>query len=177
MSQFIPLSISPPWSPYVSSSMTLFLLGTSVHLYNLPRFHIKTEFYDPCFVFFFVLTSFALCDCLWVHPGLHTCHRFVPVYGQYSAVCMHHTFVRSPVDGHVGCSPVLATVNSAAVNTGLCVSFWPLFFSGCVFLGRKAMTNLDSLFKSRDIILPAKVHLVKATVVMFGCESWTVKKA
>ena len=49
----------------------------------------------------------------------------------------------------------------------------------CLLLGRKAMTNLDSILKSRDIILPTKVHLVKATVfpaVMFGCESWTVKK-
>ena len=47
-------------------------------------------------------------------------------------------------------------------------------------LGRKAMTNLDSVLKSRDITLPAKVHTVKVTVfpvVMFGCESWTVKKA
>ena len=47
-------------------------------------------------------------------------------------------------------------------------------------LGRKAMTNLDSLLKSRDITLPTKVHLVKAMgfpVVMYGCESWTVKKA
>ena len=49
-----------------------------------------------------------------------------------------------------------------------------------LLLGRKVMTNLDSIFKSRDINLPAKVHLVKAMVfpvVMFGCESWTVKKA
>ena len=49
-----------------------------------------------------------------------------------------------------------------------------------LLLGRKVMTNLDSLLKSRDIILPAKVHLVKAMVfpvVMYGCESWTVKKA
>ena len=49
-----------------------------------------------------------------------------------------------------------------------------------LFLGRKVMTNLDSIFKSRDIILPTKVHLVKAMVfpmVMYGCESWTVKKA
>ena len=48
------------------------------------------------------------------------------------------------------------------------------------FLGRKAMTNLDSIFKSRDITLPTKVHLAKAMVfpvVMYGCESWTVKKA
>ena len=47
-------------------------------------------------------------------------------------------------------------------------------------LGRKVMTNLDSIFKSRDITLPTKVHLVKAVVfpvVMYGCESWTVKKA
>ena len=50
----------------------------------------------------------------------------------------------------------------------------------CLFLGRKVMTNLDSILKSRDIILPTKVYLVKAMVfpvVMYGCESWTVKKA
>ena len=49
-----------------------------------------------------------------------------------------------------------------------------------LFLGRKVMTNLDSIFKSRDITLPTKVHLVKATVfpvVMYGCENWTIKKA
>ena len=48
-----------------------------------------------------------------------------------------------------------------------------------LLLGRKVMTNLDSIFKSRDITLPAKAHLVKAMVfpvVMYGCESWTVKK-
>ena len=50
----------------------------------------------------------------------------------------------------------------------------------CLPLGRKVMTNLDSIFKSRDIALPTKDHLVKAMVfpvVMYGCESWTVKKA
>ena len=49
-----------------------------------------------------------------------------------------------------------------------------------LLLGRKVMTNLNSIFKSRDITLPAKVHLVKAMVfpvVMYGCEIWTVKKA
>ena len=49
-----------------------------------------------------------------------------------------------------------------------------------LLLGRKVMTNLDSIFKSRDIILPTKVHVVKAMVfpvVMYGCESWTIKKA
>ena len=48
-----------------------------------------------------------------------------------------------------------------------------------LLLGRKVMTNLDSIFKGRDIILPTKVHLVKTMVfplVMYGCESWTVKK-
>ena len=50
----------------------------------------------------------------------------------------------------------------------------------CLLLGRKVMTNLDSIFKSRDVTLPTKVRLVKAMVfpvVMYGCESWTIKKA
>ena len=50
----------------------------------------------------------------------------------------------------------------------------------CLLLGRKVMTNLDSVLKSRDITLPTKVHLVKAMVfqvVTYGCESWTIKKA
>ena len=50
----------------------------------------------------------------------------------------------------------------------------------CLLLGRKVMTNLDSIFKSRDITLPTKVRLVKAMVfpvVMYGCESWTIKRA
>ena len=49
-----------------------------------------------------------------------------------------------------------------------------------LFFGRKAMTNLDSIIKSKDITLPTKVHLVKAMVfpiVMYGCENWTIKKA
>ena len=53
-------------------------------------------------------------------------------------------------------------------------------FKRCLLLGRKIMTNLDSIFKSRDITLPTKVRLVKAMVfpvVMYGCESWTIKKA
>ena len=50
----------------------------------------------------------------------------------------------------------------------------------CLLLGRKAMTNLDSILKSRDITLPTKTHLIKTMVflvVMYGCESWTIKKA
>ena len=50
----------------------------------------------------------------------------------------------------------------------------------CLLLGRKVMTNLDSILKSRDISLPTEVHIVKAPVfpvVMYGCESWTIKKA
>jgi len=51
---------------------------------------------------------------------------------------------------------------------------------GCLLLGRKAMANLDSILKSRNIILPTKAHLVKAMVfpvAVYGCESWTIKKA
>ena len=58
-------------------------------------------------------------------------------------------------------------------------SFFPSF-STTILPGRKVMINLGSILKSRDIILPTKVHLVKAMVfpaVMYGCESWTVKKA
>ena len=50
----------------------------------------------------------------------------------------------------------------------------------CLLLGRKAMTNLDSILKNRDITLPTKVHVVKATffpVVIYGCENWTIKTA
>ena len=57
---------------------------------------------------------------------------------------------------------------------------WSHEIKRCLLLGRKAMTNLDSILKSRDITLPSKVHLVKAMVfpvVMYGCESWTIKKA
>ena len=50
----------------------------------------------------------------------------------------------------------------------------------CLFLGKKAMTNLDSMLKSRDITLPTKIHLVKAMVflvIIYGCETWIIKKA
>ena len=57
---------------------------------------------------------------------------------------------------------------------------WSHEIKWCLLLGRKAMTNLDSILKRRDVTLPTKVHLVKATgfpVVTYGCESWTMKKA
>ena len=57
---------------------------------------------------------------------------------------------------------------------------WSHDIKRCLLLGRKAMTNLDSLLKSRDIALPIKEHIVKTMVfpiVMYGCESWTIKKA
>ena len=57
---------------------------------------------------------------------------------------------------------------------------WSHKIKRCLLLGRKAMTNLDNILKSRDIILPTKVHLVKSMVfaiVMYGCESWTIKEA
>ena len=74
--------------------------------------------------------------------------------------------------------------SSMRANTGyvLFINFIPLFIghSVVIIFGRKVMTNLDSILKSRNIILPTKVHIVKAMVfpvVMFGCESWTIKKA
>ena len=57
---------------------------------------------------------------------------------------------------------------------------WSHAIKRCLLLGRKVMTNLDSILKSRDITLPTRVHLVKAMVfpvVMYGCESWTIQKA
>ena len=59
-------------------------------------------------------------------------------------------------------------------------SVWSHEIKRCLLLGRKAMTNLDSILKNRDITLPTKLHLVKTMVfpvVMYGCESWTIKKA
>ena len=72
------------------------------------------------------------------------------------------------------CGPVL--VGSKITADGDCSHE----IKRCLLLGRKVMTNLDSIFKSRDVTLPTKVRLVKAMVfpvVMYGCESWTVKKA
>ena len=57
---------------------------------------------------------------------------------------------------------------------------WSHVIKRCLLLGRRVLTNLDSIFKSRDITLPTNVHLIKAMVfpvVMYGCESWTIKKA
>ena len=59
-------------------------------------------------------------------------------------------------------------------------SDWSRVIKRCLLLGRKAMINLDTILKSRNIILPTKVHIVKAMVfplVMYRCESWTIKKA
>ena len=85
---------------------------------------------------------------------------------------MYHSFlIHSSADGHLGCFHVLAIINSGDCNDEI---------KRHLFLGRKVMTNLDSILKSRDITLPTKVRLVKAMffpVVMYGCESWTVKKA
>ena len=95
---------------------------------------------------------------------------------------MYHSFlIHSSADGHLGCFHVLAIINSAFLSSKITAG------GDCsheikrhLLLGRKVMTNLDSIFKSRDITLPTKVCLVKAMVfpvVMYGCASWTVKKA
>ena len=60
------------------------------------------------------------------------------------------------------------------------ITSWEIDGGNSLLLGRKAMTNLDSILKSRDITMPTKVHLIKAIVFpvgMYGCESWTIRKA
>ena len=87
-------------------------------------------------------------------------------------------------------SPTLGVYSNSCPLSRWChptISSFAIPFSSCsheikrrLLLGRKVMTNLDSIFKSRDITLPKKVHLVKAIVfpvVMYGCESWTIRKA
>ena len=85
-------------------------------------------------------------------------------------VYMYHSFlIHSSADGHLGCFHVLAMINSFSHE-----------FKRHLLLGRKAMTNLDSVFKRRDITLPTKVHRAKAMIfptVVYRCESWTIKNA
>ena len=78
--------------------------------------------------------------------------------------------------GNNGNSERLYIVGSKIIADGDCSHE----IKRCLLLGKKTMTNLDSILKSRDITLPTKVHLVKAMVfpvVMYGCESWTIKNA
>ena len=71
-------------------------------------------------------------------------------------------------------------VDSKVIHIYIYIQMYSHEIKRCLLLGRKVMTNLDSIFKSRDITLPSKVRLVKAMlfpVVMYGCQSWTVRKA
>ena len=73
-----------------------------------------------------------------------------------------------------------ASLSISEILSGLRESGFEISLGLPLLLGRKVMTNLDSILKSRDVTLPTKVHLVKAMVfpvVMYGCESWIVKKA
>ena len=99
---------------------------------------------------------------------------------------MYHSFlIHLCANGHLGCFHVLAIINSAAMNIGAHVSLSILVSSVCAqqwdcWVIRQFYFQFFKEFKSRDITLPTKVHLVKAMVfpvVMYGCESWTVKKA
>ena len=106
------------------------------------------------------------CICVWLLMAVSSLLKFVPLYslhGKYMGKqwkqCQTLCFLGSKITADGDCSHEIKRR---------------------LLLGRKVMTNLDSIFKSRDITLPTKVRLVKAMVfpvVMYGCESWTVKKA
>ena len=84
--------------------------------------------------------------------------------------------ISGQIDGEIMETEIFIFLSSKITANGDCSHE----IKRCVLLGKIAMTNLDSILKSRDITLPTKVHLVKAMVfpvVMYGCESWTVKKA
>ena len=93
---------------------------------------------------------------------------------------MYHNFlIRLSADGHLGCFHVLAIVNSAVINTRVHVSLSILVSSVCM-PSSGICGSYDSIFKSRDITLLTKVRLVKAMVfpvLVYGFQSWTVKKA
>ena len=77
-------------------------------------------------------------------------------------------------------SSLLQHVSESSFFLRLSHSPWTMMLKWCLLLGRKVVTNLDSIFKSRDITFPTKVRLVKAMafpVVVYGCESWNIKKA
>ena len=84
--------------------------------------------------------------------------------------------ISGQIDGEIMETEIFIFLSSKITANGDCSHE----IKRCVLLGKIAMTNLDSILKSRDITLPTKVHLVKDMVfpvVMYGCESWTVKKA
>ena len=92
------------------------------------------------------------------HHGIWS-HHFMQIDGETMKTVTDFIFLGSKITVDIDCSHEIQR---------------------CLLFGRKAMTNLDSILKSRDVTLPTKVHLVKAMVfpvVMYGCESWTIKKA
>ena len=99
--------------------------------------------------------------------------KLVSLWSLGSCMVAHETFWLMNL-GAISQQSFGVLMEASSYNDGLIIGYWLLL------LGRKVMTNLDSIFKSRDITLPTKVRLVKAMVfpvVMYGCESWTIKKA
>ena len=113
------------------------------------------------------------CGCLlsWSLPS--TCHRVL--FGQYMSSSQKKCLVSKALRPKVSWQTFFF-LGSKITTDGDCSHE----IKNCLFLGRKAITNLDSILKNRDITLPKKVCLVKAMVfpvVMYECESWTIKKA
>ena len=104
----------------------------------------------------------------WVHKELDTIEQLIMASGPITSWQIDGETVEIVTEFILGGSKITADVDGSYE------------IKRCLLLGRKVMTNLDSIFKSRDITLTTKVHLVKAMVfpvVIYGCESWTIKKA
>ena len=136
ISQFIPPPPPPPLSPLCVHTFVLYICVSistckPIHLYHFSRFHIYTLIYDICF------SLSDLFHPVWQSLGPSTSLQMTQFHSilwlSNIPLCICNIFfIHLSVDGHLGCFHDLAIVNSTAMNTGVHVSFWIMFFSGCV---------------------------------------------